>query len=240
MAQPNKNLITISGTVYDISAQQPIEAVAVQSTFGNGTLTDVNGKYSLVLRITDSIWFTMLGKSTLKYKVDTIASPDNFNISILIGAASLPEVRIRSKNYKIDSLMNRQDYAKVFNFKKPGIAFNTPNNYVPGALTAGFDLTSIINMFRIKRNNSILKLQNRLLMQEQDKYVDYRFNKNFVRKLTSLPAPEIDTFMKHFRPSYDFLLTVNDIELGYTIQRNFQIYKAQKQREKNIYRRRNY
>ena len=120
--------------------------------------------------------------------------------------------------------MNRQDYAKVFNFKKPGVSIVTPNSYVPGGLTAGFDLESIINMFRLKRNRSIAKLQQRLLQQEQDKYVDFRFNKNFVRKLTKLPTGEIDSFMRQYRPDYDFLLTVNDLELGYTIQRNFQIY----------------
>ncbi len=238
LAQPNKKLITISGTVYDNSAQQPIEAVAVQSTMGNGTLTDANGKYSLTVRVSDSIWFTMLGKSTQKYIVDTINTPDNFNISILLSAYNLPEVRVRNKNFRIDSLMNRQDYAKVFNFKKPGISIVTPNTYVPGALTAGFDLESIINMFRFKRNRSIAKLQNRLLLEEQEKYVNFRFNKNFVRKITNLPAPEIDTFMKRFRPDYDFLLTVNDLELGYTIQKNYQIYKAQKNRERFIYYRR--
>jgi hypothetical protein len=240
LAQSNKKLITVSGTVYDNTAQQPIEAVAVQSTMGNGTLTDANGKYSITVRLSDSIWFTMLGKSTQKYIVDTINTPDNFNISVLLNAAYLPEVRVRNKNYRIDSLMNRQDYAKVFNFKKPGISIVTPNSYVPGALTAGFDLESIINMFRFKRNRSITKLQNRLLEQEREKYVDFRFNKNFVRKLTKLQAPEIDTFMVRFRPDYDFLLTVNDLELGYAIQKNFQIYKAQKDKERFIYRRKRF
>ncbi|MGL6068815.1 MAG: hypothetical protein ACRC0I_08645, partial [Sediminibacterium sp.] len=35
--------ITVSGTVYDISARRPLEAVAVQSTSGRGTITDSLG-----------------------------------------------------------------------------------------------------------------------------------------------------------------------------------------------------
>jgi hypothetical protein len=38
--------ITISGTVYDITARRPLEAVGVISTSGRGAITDSLGKYS--------------------------------------------------------------------------------------------------------------------------------------------------------------------------------------------------
>ncbi|MFY7964568.1 MAG: hypothetical protein ACOVO1_06705 [Chitinophagaceae bacterium] len=226
--QKKQGYVTVSGTVYDISARQPIEAVAVLSTMGNGSLTDSLGRYSITVRWTDSIWFSMLGKTTTKYAVDTIANTDAFNIMIHLRVGDLPEVKIRSKNYKFDSLENRREYAKIFNFKKPTLSLSTNRNYAPGGLSAGFDLESIINMFRFKRNRSLEIFQKRLLQQEQDKYIDYRFNKNLVRKLTKLQSPQIDSFMNEYRPDYEFLKTVNDIEFGYFVQQCFEQYKQKK------------
>lgn len=228
----------VRGTVFDITAQQPIESVAVMSTLGNGTLTDSLGRFAISCRLKDSIWFSMLGKTTFKFAVDTIQNLDAFNISIHVRAENLPEVKIRNKNYKLDSIQNRQDYAKIFNFKKPTFSISQNNNYNPGSLSTGFDLESIINMFRVKRNRSILKLQQRLLQQEQDKYVDFRFNKNFVRKLTKLQSPELDTFMVRYRPEYDFVRMLNDIEFGSYIQKSYSHYKSSYFRVRSSLRRR--
>ena len=96
--------VTVSGTVYDITARKPIEAVAVLSSSGRGAITDSAGRYSLIVKDNDSVWFSMLGKTTMKYAVDTIKNPSEFNVSILIRAAELPEVKVRNNYYKLDSL----------------------------------------------------------------------------------------------------------------------------------------
>lgn len=238
LAQPKTNVITVKGTVFDITAQQPIEQVAVMTTLGNGTFTDSLGKFAINCRLKDSIWFSMLGKTTFKFTVDTIQNLEAFNISLHVRAENLPEVKVRNRSYKLDSIQNRQDYAKIFNFKKPTINITQNNNYNPGSLSTGFDLESIINMFRVKRNRSILKLQQRLLQQEQDKYIDFRFNKNFVRKLTKLQSPELDTFMVKYRPDYDFIRILNDIEFGAYIQKSYNHYKSSNYKVKSSLRKR--
>jgi hypothetical protein len=73
-------------------------------------------------------------------------------------------------------------------------------------------------------------LQNRLLQQEQDRYINHRFTKLLVRKLTKLSSPEIDTFMLKYRPSYELLQSLNDLELGQYIQYSYGNYKAWKHR----------
>ena len=229
LAQPKKKgFVTISGGVYDISARNPIEAVAVLSTSGYGTLTDSLGKYHITVKWGDSIWFSMLGKTTVKFSVDTINNTDQFNIMIHLKVADLPEVRIRSRNYRQDSIENRKEYAKIFDYTKPGLKILDNRNYNPGGVSSGLDLQEIINIFRFKRNRSLAALQKRLIQQEQDKYIDYRFNKSFARKLTKLQQPQLDIFMNKYRPDYEFLKTVNEIELGYYIQKCFELYKLSK------------
>ena len=47
-------------------------------------------------------------------------------------------------------------------------------------------------------------MQNRLLEQEQEKYVNYRFNKTLVKRITRLEGKNLDTFMVRYRPDFDF------------------------------------
>jgi hypothetical protein len=169
-----------------------------------------------------------MGKNTVKYPVDTITNGENFEVALHVNINTLPPVTVRNKSYRMDSIMNRQDYAKVFNFKKPGISLTPNTNYVPGGVSVGLDINEFINMFRFKRNKRILALQERLLQQEQDKYIDHRFNKRFNRQLTKLSSPELETFMTVYRPTYELLQIMNDLELGVYIQRCFADYTQRK------------
>lgn len=216
---------TISGNVYDITGRRPLEAVAVLSSFGKGTVTDSAGHYSITVRTKDSIWFSLIGKTTMKYPVDTITNSYAFDIMIHLKATELPEVKVRNSYYKFDSAQNRKDYAKIFEFKKPGIKLSSNKNYSPGGVTVGLDLNELINMFRFKRTRQLLSFQRRLIQQEQDAYIDHLFSKAFVRKLTKLTSPELETFMARYRPHYAWLQTLNDLEFGYYVRQCLKAYQ---------------
>lgn len=220
--------VTISGTVYDLSARRPLEAVGVISTSGKGTVTDSMGRYSITVSSQDSIWFSLIGKTTMKYPVDTISNTEHFNVMLHLRAFDLPDVTVRNSYYRFDSIQNRRDNAKAFDFRKPTLRLSSNPNYNPGGLTAGFDINEIINMFRVKRTTSLLNLQRRLLMQEQEKYVDSRFTKPFVRKITKLTSPDLDSFMVRYRPEYETLLRLNDLELGYMIGKNYEQFRSER------------
>ncbi|MDB5232300.1 MAG: hypothetical protein JWN76_3105 [Chitinophagaceae bacterium] len=217
--------ITIQGTIYDFLNRKPVEGVSVISNKGLGSTSDSLGRYSISVLKNDSIWFAFLGKNTMRYAADTISNPSAFDIGLRLDIKFLPDVKVRSTNYHLDSLMNRKDYAKIFNFKKPGISLSTNQNYVPGSVSVGLDLDEFINMFRFKRNRQILSLQQRLLQQEQDKYINHRFSKRFVKQLTNLESTALDEFILLYKPAYELLQMMNDLELGYYIQQSFKHYE---------------
>ena len=101
------------------------------------------------------------------------------------------------RNYRLDSIQNRQDYAKAFNFQKPGIGSSL--NMAPGG-GVGLDIDEFIRMFQFQRNKRMRAFQDRLLQEEEDKYIDHRFNRALVIKLTQLRGPQLDNFMKIYRP----------------------------------------
>ncbi len=198
----------LRGAVYDSSRTYPVEAVSVLSTSGRGTVTDAKGHYELMVNETDSIWFSYLNKPTIKFPVAKILDPTQFDLALQINMRMLKEITIRPKSYRLDSLQNRLDYEKVFNYKKPSLA--TMTNI--GANGAGIDINELICAFQFRRNKSILKFQQRLLLQEQDKFIDHRFNKLLARRLTHFDSSNLDRFMVLYRPVYEFTLYASDFE----------------------------
>lgn len=220
--------------MYDITKKTTIEAVSVLSTSGRGTTTDSTGQYTITVRETDSIYFSFLNKETPKYAVGNIANYAAFDISILKKVQLLPSVFVKQRNYRFDSLQNRSDYEKIFNFRKPG--FSTSMNPSNGGMAGiGVDLDELINMFKFKKNKRTLGFQHRLLVEEQEKYISHRFNKGLVKKLTGLNPPEIDTFMAEFRPTLEMVQQFNDLELGQFIVEAFKYYKAGIKIDKSVF-----
>jgi hypothetical protein len=203
---------TVRGTVLDSSRNYPVQSVSVQATNGAGTVTDADGAYELNVGAADSIWFSYLGKPTRKFPVLQIADITQFDIALKVNVPVLAEVKIRPRNYKLDSMQNRQDYAKVFNFRKPNLESMT--SIGPGG--AGIDVNELIRAFQFRKNKSMMRFQERLLEQEQEKFINHRFNKALVRRLTNLDGAELDTFMQRFRPTFEFT--------AYSTEYQFQLY----------------
>jgi hypothetical protein len=196
---------TISGTVYDSSKVIPVKDVLVKTNNGNAAKTDSAGHYAILVNNNDSIVFIYHNKATEKFAAAQIKNTENFDISLHIHIngkfKTLKEVIVYSKSYQEDSAENREDYAKDFDYEKPGIK-TTSSDYSGGA---GLDLDEFINIFRFRRNKEEASFQKRLIEDEQDKYVSYRFNKNLVRRITKLNSPELDTFMVRYRPPFYFV-----------------------------------
>ncbi len=196
--------MTVSGTVYDLTKTIPVKEVYVKATNGNTAVSDSNGRYRIFTAKNDSLTFSYLGKPTAKFSVNQIADVANFDISLHIRVSekfkTLKEVRVYAKNFQQDSIANREQYAKLFNYQKPGIR-PTTDSYT-GA--AGLDLGELINIFRFKRNKQMRRMQERLQEQEQENYINYRFNKTTVKRITRLNGKDLELFMKQYRPDFEF------------------------------------
>ncbi len=211
----NAQTKTISGNVYDATKRTPLEAVSVITTKGLGTITDSLGYYHISLTEKDTLYFSYLGKGTNKFAVKDITTPHQFDISLQVTVNELPTVTIKTRNYILDSLQNRKDYEKAFNYKKPRLETTSEGN---------LSVTSIINLFRKKKMRQMMSLQKRLVDQEQDKYIDKRYSKRLVLKLTGLKDSTLENFMRTYRPGYHYVLSLNDLELGLYIQNCYKHY----------------
>lgn len=202
--------LTVSGTVLDNSKINFVEAVGVMSTGGKIAVTDSLGRYSIQASADDSLYFIYNNKPTQKFAVNKIPNTAQFDISLHIPVKSryslMKEVVVYSKNYKQDSVENRENYGEVFNYKKQGIQ----TSISPGG-GVGLDANELINAFRFRRNKRLKAFQQRLEEDEKEKYINYRFNKIFVKRITQLQSPALDSFLVWYRPTYEFASTSSEI-----------------------------
>lgn len=218
--------LTVTGTVFDSSKRNYVENVRVETTAGTFTQTDSMGRYKIKVAENDSLTFIYQNKPTQKFAVKDIPNLTQFDISLRVtvkgGYHTLKEVIIFARSYREDSIENRNTYADAFNYHKPGIK----TSISPGGV-AGADLDEIINIFRVKRNRRLKAFQARVEQQEQDNFVRYRFNKNFVRRITQLQGAELDTFMIRYLPTYEFAVTADEVTFNKYILNSSYAFKIE-------------
>jgi hypothetical protein len=216
----------LQGTVFDSSRQYTVESVLVQSTAGRMVQTNKIGAYSIEVSDGDSVWFSFNGKPTRKYAVKSISDIDHFDIALRVpvksGYKQLQEVIVKGRNYRLDSVQNRSDYAKAFDFHRPNLS--TMTSIGPGG--AGIDINELVRLFQFRKNKSMERFRSRLLQQEQDRFIDYRFSKPLIRRLTGLDGTELDSFAERFRPTLEFTEASSDYEFQSYIRLCYDAWKG--------------
>jgi hypothetical protein len=200
VVRPAFGQVVISGTVYDNSQKFTMAGVSVLTTSGLGTSTDSVGHYRIRMGLEDSLYFSYLGKTTLRFPAREINPNLPFDMAIAVSIDSLPAAFVRGNNYFLDSLANRKDYAKVFNYGANYLGKVKTTGR--GGMGVGLNLDLLLNG---KENRRMEAFQDRLVWQEQQNYVDHHFSKSTVRRLTGLQSPALDTFMVQYRPTQDFI-----------------------------------
>lgn len=215
----------------------PLDSVKVFTSSGHRASTDIDGSYHIpITGKTDSIWFYYNNKNTIKYPVDTIKNKQEFEVRILLPypifpKGYLPTVTVRARDYYEDSVELRSNYAKIFNWEKPGKALGKSVGVSPqGGI--GVDFDQIINLFRFGYNKRQEVYQKFALQIEQDRYIDHRFTRKKIEDLTGLKDKDRDEYMKMYRPTYHELILLNEIELGKYIEITYKKYLEYKKRQK--------
>lgn len=231
---PAQSQVRVTGTVFEMNRSFPLGNVSVLSVKGRGTVTDSLGRYSIIVAEDDSIYFSYLGKPTPRYAINTIPSLQQFDVSLHVNVTTLKEVRVMPPSYKRDSIQNRLDYAKAFDFKKPGLGISS-SPPASGNFGVGLDLDQLINVFRFRRNRSMAAFQDRLEREEKEKYVAQYFSRAKIRKVTGLSGPDIDTFSRYYSPPYEYIQVATEYELLEYMKKAGEQYKRIKALGGKIY-----
>jgi hypothetical protein len=203
-ASPVHAQVTIQGTVYDKTMINGLPQVTISNTRGPIAVSDSLGHYSIRVPKEDTLYFSYLNKQTVAFPVKDIPDPSSFSVSIDVVGPALMPVYVHHNSYYADSVSNRRENREGFDYKKGPAVRNM--RMMPGGQGIMAGVTLDFDMFfnrDVKRSKELM--QRWLIEQEQDKYVDHRFSRAIVKRITGLDSADLRLFMRIYRPGYEFI-----------------------------------
>jgi hypothetical protein len=204
----------VSGLVLDKTNKKPVVNALIQAK-NSATRTNSLGQFEIDIAYPgDSLKITAIGYKTI------VVSADKTGIFLTIQlepkVTQLNEVTIHgTRDFKQDSLANRDAFAKQFNYKAPTVmdAFTGNSDRQPGELISINPLILIAAL--TKKSSPEYILQQKLLSDEHEHYIDERFNKGIVSRVTILKGDTLSEFLTRYRPTFVFTqkATVYDMEI---------------------------
>ncbi len=206
-----------------VSKKENLEALSSVNIYNQTQrrhkLSDEAGNYRIVAEPGDIVIFSCVG-----YIADTIA------VSAKILGAELPvlldlrpvllqAVTVGSlSNYQLDSLERRQAYSWIYEQKRqPVVEDQRQGDGV------GIELNVIPHGTSEVRQR--LQLKKRILREEEQHYVNFRFSADYVSRLTHLEGDSLKQFMVRYRPTYNFCRTAANIDILVYINDSFRKFE---------------
>jgi hypothetical protein len=205
---------TLGGKIHKKGSSELLMSVTVENLSSHRfNESDIGGNYRIAAQQGDSVIF-----SSTAYRPDTLIVSafmlaEGFDIYLQPHVETLAAVRVGSlSNYQIDSIERWKDYDWVAPKQKVKLVDRTRE--------AGDGVgISFSPQFKTHEDKEKARLKKRLDEEEQEFYIDFRFSREYVVRLTHFQGDSLQTFMKDYRPTYgfcreatsqDMLLYVND------------------------------
>jgi hypothetical protein len=203
------NAQLLTGKVFKKNSTEGIPSVSIHNiTEQRYDLSDEDGSYKITAAPGDHIAFSSVG-----YIADTVTVTASLlttftPIYLEIRPQNLQAVRVGEyNNYQLDSMDRRKEYAWVYDHD------NTPRMAKDRQGSDGVGVT--LNIFRNSGTaaQQRVHLKKRLEKEEQDYYIDFRYNKDYVAKITKLKGDSLQQFMQRYRPSYDYCRKAANVDI---------------------------
>jgi hypothetical protein len=182
--------------------------------------SDMGGNFRIPATKGDTILFTSAG-----YLPDTtivndwmFAEADGYSVYLTPNMVELPSVRVGDQtNYQLDSIKRKEDYAwldKVHRVKLAG------GKRWSDGVGVSFSPLSYFYSGEVQRR----KLRRRLKQEEIDYYIDSKFPRAYVARITGLQGDSLQTFMIRYRPSYKFCRKASNEDMLFYINDSLKKY----------------
>lgn len=208
--------LKMEGKVYDAQTKASLENVTIQNiSSGKIFRTDSTGLFNLEVQKGELIEFQKMGYKIARVKIPVYDQKlPYYSIAMSFGALELQDVEIRGKNYKVDSIIDRETYKWALDhYKLEGIDI----------IQHPFDALS-------KRNRQIWAFQKHFDYFEKQKYIDYVFNNKLINKLVPIDSNSIEEYKRQYRPSYQQIKAWTEYDFFEYIKLTGQEYLRRKAR----------
>ena len=210
----------LTGKVFKKNSTEFLISVSIHNITGQRyDLSEENGSYRIQAAPGDHIAFSSVGYVADTVTVTASLLTAEYTVYLDVRAQTLQAVRVGEfSNYQLDSMDRRKEYAWVYDHD------NTPHVARDRQGADGVGVT--LNIFRNSGSAAHQRkdLKKRLEKEEEDYYVDSRYNKDYVSKMTHLKGDSLLQFMRRYRPSYDYCRKAANVDILVYISDSYKQY----------------
>lgn len=215
-----------TGFVMDKETHMPI-AGAMVGTHLSKTMSNELGKFEISFIGTgDTLTVARLGYKTFVLALSKTTT--RVPVELEVATTALREVRISSsRDAKADSIINRQAYQKQFDYVGPRI-----KDAITGNASGGRGYGQLIGINPViliqaltKKSTPEYKFHQILLRDEKAQFIDRKFNRGVVQRITGLKGDTLSAFLLQYRPDYKFAKKAGDYEMSVYIRESFVKFK---------------
>jgi hypothetical protein len=212
---------SFTGKIHKKGGSELLMAVSVQNrTRKRFDISDMGGNFRVIADQGDTVLFSSAG-----YKPDTVIVSaymltESYDIYMEPHAVYLAPVVVGSlSNYQMDSLERWKDYTWLA--PKGKIKLMDRERHGDGV---GISFSP---QFRTDEDKQKERLRKRLEQDEQEFYIDFRFSKEYVARLTRFQGDSLQQFLKIYRPSYNFCRSATSVDMLLYVNDSMRKYKKE-------------
>lgn len=211
----------LTGKVLKKESTEVLVSVSIHNiTRSHYDLSEESGKYRIQVMPGDRVIFSMVGYITDTLTItDTMLSGD-YPVYLEPKMQTLQAVTVGSlSNYQMDSIARRGEYSWIFDHGNVG-RFEKDRK---GADGVGVTIDLFKNGSSADKQRE--KLKKRLIKEEEQYYVDSRYNREYISRLTHLQGDSLQKFVALYRPSYDFCRKAATVDILVFISDNIKKFR---------------
>jgi hypothetical protein len=216
----------LTGKVRKQESTEVLASVSIHNTTQQKyDLSEENGSYRMQVQPGDRVIFSSVGYKADTLIVTTAMLSGDYPVYLEPRAQTLQAVRVGDfSNYQLDSLARREEYAWIYNHGEQKLVNKERKGDGVGVGIAIFRNTASVDQQRER-------LKKRLMKEEEDQYIDSRYSRDYVAKLTHLGGDSLFRFMRDFRPTYDYCRKAATVDILVFINDSFKKFMRHEQPE---------
>lgn len=209
----------LTGKIFRKSSTEALVSVSIHNiTAQRYDLSEENGSYRIQVAPGDHVSFSSVGYIADTVTVTAAMLTADFPVYLEVRAQTLKAVRVGEfSNYQLDSMDRRKEYSWVYDHgNTPRMEHNRQGD--------GVGVT--LNIFRnaSAKEKQRERLEKRLAKEEEEYYIDSRYNKDNVTKYTHLKGDSLQQFMQKYRPSYEYCRKAANVDILVYINDSYKQY----------------
>ena len=211
----------LTGKVYKKETTEVLVSVSIYNISRRlHELSEESGSYRVQVAPGERVIFSSVG-----YQADTLTvTPDmllgTYPVYLEPKVQTLQSVTVGSQsNYQVDSIARRNEYSWVYDHGS--VARLEKDRKGADGVGANIDLFKKGSSADQQRE----RLKKRLIKEEQEYYIDSRYNKEYIARLTHLQGDSLVKFVAQYRPTYDYCRKAATVDILVFISDNIKKFR---------------